>query len=69
VQAVLNALLECGVQGLPLDTQELIELYYDAYNPDTATRQHLKNFDDLTAPIVSKGDGIAPQPDMEEGMN
>lgn len=68
VQAVLNALLECGVQGLPLDTQELIELYYDAYNPDTATRQHLRTFDDLNAPIITKGTGMAPQPDLEREM-
>ena len=57
VQAVLGGLLQCGIQGLPLDTQELIELYYDTYNPDTATRQQLKNFDDLTADIITKGRG------------
>jgi hypothetical protein len=68
VQAVLNGLLQCGVQGLPLDTQELIELYYDAYNPDTATRQQLKNFDDLTAPVISKGAGIAPQPNLDREL-
>lgn len=65
VQAVLQGLLQCGVQGLPLDTQELIELYYDAYNPDTATRQHMRNFNDLTAPIVTKGVGNAPQPNLD----
>lgn len=54
VQAVMQGLQQCGVQSLPLDTQELIELYYDAYNPDTATRQQLKNFDDLSTPIVTK---------------
>ncbi len=65
VQAVLNGLLQCGVQGLPLDTQELIELYYDTYNPDTATRQQLKNFDDLAVPVVTKGEGVARQPQLE----
>lgn len=54
VQAVMQGLLQCGVQSVPLDTQELIELYYDAYNPDTATRQQLKNFNDLTSPVISK---------------
>jgi len=43
VQAVLSGLLQAGIKGLPLDTQELIELYYDTYNPDTATRQQLKS--------------------------
>lgn len=65
VQAVLSGLQQCGVQGLPLDTQELIELYYDTYNPDTATRQQLKNFDDLTAPVITKGIGQAPQPNLD----
>lgn len=68
VEAVLSGLIQCGVQGLPLDTQELIELYYDTYNPDTATRQQLKNFDDLTVPIITKGDGTAPQPHLERGL-
>lgn len=68
VQAVLGGLMQCGVQGLPLDTQELIELYYDTYNPDTATRQQLKNFDDLQVPIVTKGQGQAPQPGLERTL-
>ena len=68
VQSVLGGLLQCGVQGLPLDTQELIELYYDVYNPDTATRQQLKSFNELTAPIISKGVGAAPQPNLDREM-
>lgn len=68
VQAVLSALMQCGVHGLPLDTQELIELYYDAYNPDTATRQKLRNFEDISAPIVTKGEGEALQPDLESEL-
>jgi type IV secretory pathway VirB4 component len=68
VQLVLSGLMQCGVQGLPLDTQELIELYYDVYNPDTATRQQLKNFDDLTAPIVTKGVGQAYQPNLDREL-
>jgi len=69
VQAVLGGLLQCGIQGLPLDTQELIELYYDAYNPDTATRQKLKNFGDLTAPVITKGQGSAPRPNLDKEIN
>jgi hypothetical protein len=52
--SVLNGLNQMGVQGVPLDTQELIELYYDVYNPDTATRQTLRNVSELSAPIVEK---------------
>ncbi len=68
VQAVLAGLQQCGIQGLPLDTQELIELYYDTYNPDTATRQQLKNFNDLNVPVVTKGQGTAPQPNLERTL-
>jgi type IV secretory pathway VirB4 component len=69
VQSVMQGLLECGVQSVPLDTQELIELYYDVYNPDTATRQQLKYFDDLNTPVVTKGEGDAPQPGLDKEQN
>jgi hypothetical protein len=68
VQAVLGGLQQCGVQGLPLDTQELIELYYDTYNPDTATRQQLKDFSGLTADVVTKGAGSAPQAHLQQEL-
>jgi type IV secretory pathway VirB4 component len=60
VQGVVNGLQNMGVQGIPLDTEELIELYYDVYNPDTATRQTLRSFKDLSAPIIEKGQGQVP---------
>ncbi len=68
VQAVLGGLQQCSIQGLPLDTQELIELYYDTYNPDTATRQQLKNFNDLTADVVQKGAGTAQQAHLQREL-
>lgn len=67
VQAVMQGLMQCGVQSVPLDTQELIELFYDAYNPDTATRQQLKNFNELTAPVITKGVGERPKDDSHPG--
>lgn len=69
IQTVMNGLRTCQVGSEPLDTQELIELYYDAYNPDTATRQKLRNFKDLTAPVITKGQGTANQPHLEREMN
>ncbi|MGC1176494.1 MAG: hypothetical protein WA843_00325 [Candidatus Saccharimonadales bacterium] len=68
VQAVLSGLAQSSIQGLPLDTQELIELYYDTYNPDTATRQQLKNFNNMTADIVTKGQGAAPQAHLQREL-
>lgn len=55
VQYVLSGLLQSNVQAIPLDTQELIELYYDIYNPDTATQQRIKDFSELTTQVVEKG--------------
>jgi len=69
VQGVLQGLLQAGVQGLPLDTQELIELFYDTYNPDTATRQQLKNFNDLSADVITKGQGSTVQAHLQREMN
>jgi hypothetical protein len=69
VQAVLSGLLQCGIQGLPLDTQELIELYYDTYNPDTATRQQLKNFNTMNADLITKGQGTAPQAHLQRELS
>lgn len=68
VQTVLSGLLQSNIQGLPLDTQELIELYYDTYNPDTATRQQLKNFGNMDADIITKGQGAAPQPHLDREL-
>lgn len=69
VQSVLSGLMQCSIQGLPLDTQELIELYYDTYNPDTATRQPLKNFGELSPDIITKGQGVANQPHLQRELN
>jgi hypothetical protein len=69
VQATLQGLIQCGVQAVPLDTQELIELYYDTYNPDTATRQPLKHFDNLNADVITKGEGVAPQPHLTRELS
>ena len=68
IQTVMAGLQQCGVNSIPLDTQELIELYYDAYNPDTATRQQIHSFDNLTAPVVTKGRGVAAQPNLNKEL-
>lgn len=68
IQSVLDGLNQVGIQGLPLDTEELIELFYNTYNPDTAVRQKLVDFNAVNAPIVQKGNGEAPQPDLDGEM-
>lgn len=67
VQTVINGLLQMGVQCTQLSTKELGELYYNVYNPDTAVRQPIGNFEDLIAPVITKGQGQAPQPHLDRG--
>lgn len=66
VNALMGGLIQIGIRSVRLDTKELGELYYNSYNPDTAVRQPLGNFEDLTMPVVLKGQGNAPQPQLDK---
>ncbi len=68
VQSVLSSLQQLGVQSIPLDTQELIELFYDVYNPDTATHKSALSRLDLSSPIVRKGTGNASAPHLDTDL-
>lgn len=65
VNAVMSGLFQMGVKCFQLNTKQLGELYYNTYNPDTAVRQPLANFEQFTSTYVAKGDGNAPQPHLE----
>lgn len=67
VNTVVNGLFQMGVHATTLNTKQLGELYYNVYNPDTAVREPIGDFDNLAAPIVTKGTGEAPQPHLERG--
>jgi len=47
VDSVMSSLLSLGVDVKQLNTQELIELYYNSYNPETSKNQVLTNVRDL----------------------
>jgi len=66
VQGVVNGLLQMGVTAVPLSTSELIELFYNYYNPDTATRQTLLDMESLSSPVISRGEGPARQTHLEK---
>lgn len=61
VQLVSSGLGQIGVRNIPLSTQELIDLYYSAYNPDVAQQQRLVDAAQLQTAAVTKGEGDAPQ--------
>jgi hypothetical protein len=55
VDSVISGLNQVGVQAVQLSTKELGELYYNVYNPDTAVREPLGDFDSITSTYVRKG--------------
>lgn len=67
VDSVTSGLFQIGVKSVQLNTKELGELYYNMYNPDTAVREPLGDFEDVTSTYVQKGDGEAPRPHLQEG--
>lgn len=67
VDSILSGLFQIGVRCVQLNTKELGELYYNVYNPDTAVREPLGNFEDTTVTFVKKGQGDAPRPHLQEG--
>jgi len=60
VDAVMGGLFQLGVQSTQLNTRELGELYYNFYNPDTAVREPLVDFNNITTTFIKKGTGEAP---------
>lgn len=65
--AVMSGLFQIGVKSVQLSTKELGELYYNMYNPDTAVREPLGDFENVTSTYVRKGKGEAPRPHLQEG--
>lgn len=64
--AVMSGLFQMGVHAAQLNTKEIGELLYSFYNPDTAVREHLGDFDKYTNTFVRKGAGEASQPHLRE---
>lgn len=62
VDAVLSGLMQVGVQATQLNTKQLGELYYNVYNPDTAVREPLTDFSNVTSTYVRK----APSPNQQQ---
>jgi len=44
---VINNLASAGLNAIQLDTQSLIELYYNTYNPKTSKNQRMADVKDL----------------------
>jgi len=63
----LNAL---GVVAKELDTREIIELFYNTYNPEEAVTEHLREPHELTSPVVERAQKIAREaPELTNKAN
>ncbi len=75
VDSVISGLTQVGIQAVQLNTKELGELYYNVYNPDTAVREPLGNFESVTSTYVRKANsnqpasGTAPQAQPDQPAN
>jgi len=49
LENVMGGLASMGVNSAPLDTQSLIELFYNTYNPETSVNQKLAEIKELKA--------------------
>lgn len=67
VQLVCGGLGQMGIRNIPLNTQELIDLYYSSYNPDVAQNQKLVEAAELQTAAVTKGEGQTPPPIVQGG--
>jgi hypothetical protein len=61
VDNVVAGLFQIGVHSTQLDTKSLGELYYNFYNPDTAVRQPLGDFENSTGIYTKKAPATGVQ--------
>lgn len=58
---VAQGLAQLGIRAAVLSTQEITELFYTAYNQEEAINQNLVDIEQMTTPVVERGDA-APEP-------
>lgn len=54
VNVVMNGIASMEVRSALLNTQQIIELYYSAYNPEEASKERLIEEEKLESPVVGK---------------
>lgn len=65
VESVIAGLSSVGLRCVALGTEDLLELYYTIYNPDTAKSEKIKGIKDIDVPIVS-GAGVPEDQNVGE---
>jgi len=52
IQVIQSGLGSVGIRSAPLNTQQIIELFYEIYNPEEANKEKLTDVENLTAPLI-----------------
>ncbi len=60
VSLASNGMTQMGIRAVALGSQELVDLYYNWYNPDVAINEKLIDPAQLQTPVVTRGVGSAP---------
>ncbi|MFI5240315.1 MAG: hypothetical protein ACHQUB_01225 [Candidatus Saccharimonadia bacterium] len=69
VQLVSAGLAQMGLRAIPLNSQELIDLYYASYNPEAAQNEKLIDPAQLQSAVVTKGEGKTPPQPLAGGSS
>lgn len=51
---IMGGLSPIGLRSIPLDTQQLIELYYQTFNPEEAAKEKLADVASLTSAVIER---------------
>jgi type IV secretory pathway VirB4 component len=57
VEVIITGLTSVGLRCAALGTEDLLELYYTLYNPDTAKGEKIKGAQDIDIPMVTASEG------------
>ena len=57
-RTITGRLSSLGIQSHELETKEIIELFYNSYNPEESFTQHLSDPELVTAPIIQQGQDL-----------
>lgn len=58
VRTITGRLSSLGIQSHELETKEIIELFYNSYNPEESFTQHLSDPEEVTAPVIRQGQDL-----------
>jgi conjugal transfer ATP-binding protein TraC len=68
-QIVAGRLESMGIRSQRLKTQELVELYYNVYNPEEASTQRIEDTSEITSAVIKHKTETGLPPEVESILN